>query len=137
MTQVQDEPTVSRALFNGVRCTCPNCGEGKLFRRFLKVAETCPACGEALHHHRADDMPAYIVMSIVGHIVIALVFWVEFRAGGWPTSLHLALWLPLTVILSLALLQPVKGFIVALQWSFRMHGFGASRPPRQAEVPSS
>lgn len=134
MTQVQDEPTVSQALFNGVRCTCPNCGEGKLFRRFLKVAETCPACGEALHHHRADDMPAYIVMSIVGHIVIALVFWVEFRIGGWPTSLHLALWLPLTVILSLALLQPVKGFIVALQWAFRMHGFGGSRPPRPVDA---
>ncbi|HRO50583.1 MAG TPA: DUF983 domain-containing protein, partial [Hyphomicrobium sp.] len=55
MSQLHHEPTVSQALFNGVRCTCPNCGEGKLFRRFLKVTETCSVCGEALHHHRADD----------------------------------------------------------------------------------
>lgn len=134
MPHVDDEPTVSQALLRGMRCTCPSCGEGKLFRRFLKVTDTCSVCGEALHHHRADDMPAYIVMSIVGHVVIALVFWIEFRQGGWPTSLHLAVWLPLTVLLSLALLQPVKGFIVALQWSFRMHGFGARRAPHRAEA---
>lgn len=133
---IQDGPTTGQALLRGAMCTCPKCGEGKLFRRFLKVADTCAACGEPLHHHRADDMPAYIVMSIVGHVVIALVFWVEFRTAGWPTWLHLSLWLPLTVFLSLALLSPVKGFIVAMQWSFRMHGFGASRPPRRAEAAS-
>src|SRR5688572_22002500 len=68
MTTASD-PAMSVALARGALCTCPACGEGKLFRKFLKVADTCPACGEALHHHRADDMPAYIVMSIVGHIV--------------------------------------------------------------------
>jgi uncharacterized protein (DUF983 family) len=33
------------------------------------------------------------------------------------------LWLPLTVVLTLALMQPVKAAIVALQWAFKMHGF--------------
>ena len=127
----QDEPTMAQALVHGTLCRCPSCGEGKLFRRYLKVADACSACGEQFHHHRADDMPAYVVMSIVGHIVIALVLWVEFRYGGWPTWLHLSVWLPLTVGLSLALLPPVKGFIVAVQWSLRMHGFGESRPPRR------
>lgn len=131
-----DEPTMAKALTRGTRCACPHCGDGKLFRRYLKVADACNSCGEALHHHRADDMPAYIVMSIVGHIVIALVLWVEFRAGGWPTWLHLSTWLPLTVGLSLALLPPVKGFIVAVQWALRMHGFGESRPPRRAVAPN-
>lgn len=128
----EDGPTMSQALLRGTMCKCPSCGKGPLFRQYLKVADTCTSCGEQLHHHRADDMPAYIVMSIVGHVVIALVFWVEFRTAGWPTWLHLSLWLPLTVILSLALLSPVKGFIVALQWALRMHGFGTSRPPRAA-----
>ena len=134
MTQQRttSDPTMATALWRGARCQCPACGEGALFRRYLKVADTCSACGEPLHHHRADDMPAYIVMSIVGHIVIAAVFWVEFRSGGWPTWLHLSLWLPLTVMLSLALLSPVKGFIVALQWALRMHGFGSRRPSRPA-----
>jgi hypothetical protein len=33
------------------------------------------------------------------------------------------IWLPLTGILTIGLLQPVKGAIVALQWALRMHGF--------------
>lgn len=127
MTGSTSEPTVAAAMMRAARCSCPACGNGQLFRKFLKVAETCPACGEELHHHRADDMPAYIVMSIVGHIVVGLVLWTEFRYG-WPTWLHLTLWLPLTVILTLALLQPIKGAIVGLQWALRMHGFGVSRP---------
>ena len=41
-----------------------------------------------------------------------------------PYALQLAVWLPLALVLSLALLQPVKGAIVGLQWALRMHGFG-------------
>jgi uncharacterized protein (DUF983 family) len=130
------EPTMAVALARGARCKCPACGEGALFRKYLKVVDACPACGEELHHHRADDMPAYIVMSIVGHIVVGLVLWTEFRYA-WPVWLHLSLWLPLTVVLTLALLQPVKGFIVALQWALRMHGFGTSREPRPVPLPVS
>ena len=57
------------ALLNGLRQRCPQCGEGKLFRSYLKVSEACPACGEALHHHRADDMPAYLTVLIVAHLI--------------------------------------------------------------------
>ena len=46
--------------------------EGKLFRSFLKVADTCSVCGEELHHQRADDAPPYFTMFIVGHIVVPL-----------------------------------------------------------------
>lgn len=123
------EPSMKQALFRGVRCTCPQCGEGRLFRKFLKVAGTCDACGEELHHHRADDMPAYIVMSIVGHIVVGFVLWTELRYAP-PVWVHWTLWLPLTLILTLGLLQPVKGVIVALQWKLRMHGFGTRRSTR-------
>jgi uncharacterized protein (DUF983 family) len=127
------EPSMQVALLRGTRCKCPECGEGRLFRKFLKVVENCPSCGEELHHHRADDMPAYIVMSIVGHVVVGLVLWTEFTYG-LPTWLHLTLWLPLTVILTLGLLQPVKGFIVALQWKLRMHGFGSRTATPAAAV---
>jgi uncharacterized protein (DUF983 family) len=128
------EPTMTTALFRGVQCKCPNCGEGRLFRKYLKVIDRCEVCHEELFHHRADDMPAYIVMSIVGHIVVGGVLWTEFRYM-WPMWLHLSIWLPLTVILTLGLLPPVKGFIVALQWALRMHGFATSRPPRPLPAP--
>jgi uncharacterized protein (DUF983 family) len=125
---------MSTALMRGATCRCPNCGEGALFRKFLKVNDNCGVCGEALHHHRADDMPAYIVMSIVGHIVIGLLLWVEtnFAPDIW---VHIALWFPLTLALSLGLLQPVKSTIVAMQWYLGMHGFGPQRA--LADAPQS
>src|SRR5262245_21491255 len=119
-------PKMSTAMLRGAACKCPKCGEGALFRKFLKVSDNCTACGEDLSHQRADDMPAYIVISIVGHIVIGLLLWVEtnFAPDMW---VHIALWFPLTIGLSLALLQPVKGAIVAVQWYLGMHGFGDQR----------
>ena len=111
-----------QALRRGLRRRCPHCGEGHIFRAFLKVADHCPACGEALHHHRADDAPAYFVILIVGHIVVPLVMSVE-MAFAPPYWLHAALWGPLIIGLSLSLLQPIKGALVGLQWALRMHGF--------------
>jgi len=120
------EPAMRTAVVRGIRCTCPACGKGPLFRKFVKVAETCTACGEELFHHRADDMPAYVVMSIVGHIVIGAMLWAEIRYAP-PLWLHSVVWFPLTIGLALGLLQPVKGAIVALQWKLGMHGFGTRR----------
>lgn len=110
------------SLLRGASLKCPACGVGALFRRYLKVAETCASCGESLHHHRADDAPAYFTIVIVGHVVVSLVLAVEmaFRPPMW---LHAAMWLPLTVILALAALAPIKGTLVALQWALLMHGF--------------
>ena len=54
----------------GLLGRCPHCGEGKLFPVFIKTVDACEVCGEELHHHRADDLPAYLVVVIVGHIVL-------------------------------------------------------------------
>jgi uncharacterized protein (DUF983 family) len=110
------------AMARGFRGRCPHCGQGRLFRAFLKVADHCDVCGEALHHHRADDAPAYFVILIVGHIVVPLALAVEV-AFEPPYLVHLALWVPLTVGLALGLLQPIKGAIVGWQWAHYMHGF--------------
>jgi uncharacterized protein (DUF983 family) len=111
------------AMRNGMRCRCPKCGEGRLFRSFSKTVEACAHCGEPIHHHRADDFPAYIVIVIVGHIMVGAVLAVE-STTNLPMWVHLAIWVPLTALLALALLQPVKGAIVGLQWALYMHGFG-------------
>src|SRR5262245_38764537 len=116
------------AMLRGWRGCCPNCGNGRMFRAFLKVADKCPACGEALYHQRADDAPAYFVILIVGHIVVPIALAVEtaFAPSYW---IHAALWIPLTLAMSLYLLQPIKGTLVGLQWALRMHGFN----PREAD----
>lgn len=115
------------AMMRGFRCRCPECGEGKLFDSFLKTKAACSECRLEFHHHRADDLPAYLVIVIVGHIIVPLVLAVE--TNYTPSYLfHALVWLPLTLGMSLALLQPVKGSIVGLQWAFRMHGFDEHAP---------
>lgn len=115
------------AMARGFMCRCPACGQGKLFGKFIKVADHCNSCGEVLSHHQADDAPPYFTMMIVGHIVIPAVVIVE-RVWHPDMLLQLALWVPATGLLTLALLQPVKGAIVGLQWALRMHGFGSVSP---------
>ena len=118
-------------LWNGLRGKCPACGKGHMFRAFLKVADHCDTCGEELHHQRADDFPAYLVIVIVGHLLVPLILHVEmaYQPAYW---IHAALWLPLTLALSLLLIQPVKGAVIALQWRVGMHGFEAAKKLRRA-----
>ena len=103
---------------------CPHCGEGRMFRAFLKVADRCEVCGEDLSHQRADDAPAYVTMLIVGHFIVAGILAVD---ELWPTApiFPLALaWSALAGLCSLWLLPRIKGALVGYQWALRMHGFG-------------
>ena len=123
------ERKLGLSLLHGLRGRCPACGEGRLFKRFMKVADSCAACGEALHYHRADDFPAYLVIILVGHLVVPLTLYVEL-AYAPPYWLHALIWGPLVLGLSIGLLQPLKGMIVALQWHMGMHGFAAAKQAR-------
>lgn len=123
--------SLATAMWRGFRGKCPNCGEGPMFGRFLKVADSCDQCGEELFHQRADDFPAYLVMVVVGHLVVPAILAVE-TAYAPAVWLQLAVWLPVTLIASLALLQPTKGAIVGLQWQIGMHGFEAGKLRREA-----
>ena len=129
MVDTLDRPQrdMRSALLRGLRCRCPNCGRGKLFRAYLKVADRCAVCAEDFSHHRADDAPAYFVILIVGHLVVPLVLVVE-EVFGPPYWVHALLWLPLIIGLALGLLQPVEGAIVAWQWAHFMHGFDRTAP---------
>jgi uncharacterized protein (DUF983 family) len=111
----------------GFRGRCPRCGEGKLFRAFLKVDNNCSVCGLDFTPHRADDLPAYLVIVIVGHIVVPTALMIETNYAP-PVALQLAIYLPFTFVASLLLLQPVKGAVVGMQWALRMHGFDEQNP---------
>jgi uncharacterized protein (DUF983 family) len=118
------------AMKRGLRGRCPRCGEGKLFRAFVKVDDHCSVCGQDFSGHRADDLPAYLVIVIVGHLVVPTILWIEIDYSP-PVPLQLLIYLPFTLIASLLLLQPVKGAVVGLQWAFRMHGFDENDPEYQ------
>lgn len=125
--------TLSTVLWRGFRGRCPHCGEGRLFDRFLKVNQSCAVCGEELFHHRADDFPAYLVILIVGHIVVPLQLWMETRYAP-SLVFQLSLLLPLIGIMTISLLQPVKGMVVAVQWRAGMHGFSDAKKAREAKI---
>ena len=118
-----ERPT-DTAMLRGLRRRCPRCGEGRIYGRYLKVEPHCASCGLELSGHRADDAPPYFTILIVGHIIVPMMLMLEqhFHPAEW---VHMALWLPLTLLLCLWLLPHIKGALIGLQWSRRMHGFGS------------
>ncbi len=103
---------------SGLRGRCPNCGEGRLFAGFLKVAGRCGVCGFDLAKADSGDGPAVFIILIVGFLVAfaALFTEVAYRPPIW---VHLVIWLPLTLVLCLAMLRPMKGLLLAAQFANR------------------
>lgn len=120
------------AMLSGAKNHCMNCGEGRIFDGFLATRHACEACGEEFHHHRADDAPPYFTITIVGHIVIPALLIVEvmWRPALW---IHMSIWVPLTLFLSLGLMRPIKGALIGLQWALYMHGFD---PDAEEDLPT-
>jgi uncharacterized protein (DUF983 family) len=104
----------------GLLCRCPRCGEGKLFKGYLKVAPACSVCGLDFKFADSGDGPAIFVIFLVAPLIIilALVVGAVFNP---PPYVHLILSIPATLIFSLALLPPFKGVLVALQYRHDAH----------------
>ena len=121
-----EAPKIDRQLWpaiaKGIRCKCPRCGEGSLYRKYLKIVDRCSHCALELGKARADDLPAYIAITIVGHILV--VGWFEFqtRGAGIPPWVYLVGMCVAAIALPLALLPSIKGAVVGLQYANRMHG---------------
>lgn len=99
----------------GLRSRCPRCGKGPLFAGFLTLAPACTVCGLDYGFADSGDGPAVFVIFVAGAVVVAcaLVTDVLFHP---PPFIHLAMWIPLTVVLCLALLRPFKALMIALQY---------------------
>jgi uncharacterized protein (DUF983 family) len=99
----------------GLAGRCPNCGEGPLYEGFLKVTPRCEACGFDLAKADSGDGPAVFVILIAGFLVAFAALITELAVHP-PVWVHLVLWLPLTLIVCLALLRPTKGLLLASQF---------------------
>ena len=118
------ERPLGLAVRRGLAGRCPHCGEGRLFRAYLKVNNACPVCGEDFTPQRADDAPAYVTILIVCHFVVAGVVAAEDLWPNSPVLVAALVWAALAAALSLAMLPRVKGALIGYQWAARMHGFG-------------
>lgn len=110
----------SNAIWTGIRRglsrRCPTCGQGDLFLGFLKVRAHCAVCAANNSAYPSDDMPPYLTIAIVGHVVIPLFMWVD-HSFTPPLWVEFAIWLPLTVLLTITLLPFVKGGVIGLCWA--------------------
>lgn len=94
---------------------CPRCGQGRLFEGLTKVRPRCTNCGLDYSFIDAGDGPAIFVILIADCVMLGLALWVEFNFHP-PVWLHVLLWGPLTVALSLWLLRTIKGLLIAMQF---------------------
>ncbi len=111
-------PSTSTAMLRGLLRKCPQCGIGPMFRTALKLADSCAHCGEKLGHIRADDIPAYFTILVVGHIVVPLLLVGE--AYDLSSAVELGISIPLAIALVALMLPTFKGAIAGLLWSLRM-----------------
>lgn len=112
-----------RALWRGAQGRCPQCDNRSLFAGYTRTAAECGACGLPISGHRADDAPPYLTVLIVGHVVIPVALAIK-QIFDPPLALQFAIWSPLILLASLALLPVTKGAMIGVQWANRMHGFG-------------
>ncbi|RZJ03783.1 MAG: DUF983 domain-containing protein [Brevundimonas sp.] len=98
----------------GLLCRCPHCGRGPLFSGFLKVVDRCAACGFDFGRLNTGDGAAIFIMQIAGGIVVfgALFVMIAYNPPIW---LLLLVTLPLVAALSIGLMRPGKGVMIALQ----------------------
>ncbi|SNB65106.1 Uncharacterized conserved protein, DUF983 family [Arboricoccus pini] len=101
---------------------CPACGCGNIFKHFIVVRERCEPCGQIMGGHDSGDGPVAFIVLIAGFAVLIPALIVEVKYS-WPIWLHMLVWLPLAAFLSIGLIRPFKGFLLALQYRYRRHEF--------------
>lgn len=63
----------------------------------------------------SGDGPAVFVILIAGFLVIGLMLWTEITYEP-PLLVHMLIFLPMTLVVCLGLLRPLKGLFVGLQF---------------------
>jgi uncharacterized protein (DUF983 family) len=111
------EPTGISPFAAGLTCRCPRCGKGKLFSGgfSLTVNQRCESCGLELGFVDPGDGPAVFAIMLLGFLILGAALVVEFRLHP-PLWVHVVVWTPVTLIVALGLLRPLKGLLIALQY---------------------
>lgn len=115
------EVTLKTAALRALAGRCPCCGEGKLFKSFLKQVDNCAACGESFGQIRADDAAPWLTIIVVGHVFLPFAFMVN--VDFLPTWAAMTLWSALFAAISLAVLPRAKGLMLAILWRTRAPGY--------------
>ena len=116
-----DAKHVFSAVFRGARARCPKCGQGRLFRAYLKPVDECTECHVSLKHVRADDGPAWLTILVVGHIVVGLALSLEVYSP-MPVAISVAMFTALALAMIAWFLPLAKGMFVGAIWAMDATG---------------
>lgn len=111
----EDQYPVLDPIQTGLKSRCPRCGEGQLFHGYLSVKPKCSACGLDNSFIDTGEGPAVLVMLVVGFVILGSALWLDSQLT-MPVWLHIFIWLPLSILLSLFLLRKMKAVMIALQY---------------------
>jgi uncharacterized protein (DUF983 family) len=114
LSDEQTSATLTQAVWRGLACRCPRCGEGALFRGFLTVAPGCERCGLDYGFTDAGDGPAVFIILLAGFVVVfvALVIEVKYDPPFWLAAL---ISVPMVLVATLAPLRSAKSLLISLQ----------------------
>jgi uncharacterized protein (DUF983 family) len=116
-----------RPVLAGLKCCCPRCGKGSLFKGYLTIRPSCEVCDLDFSFADPADGPAFFVMSAVSFLVVAI--WT-----GWVIADHPPVWLELIVVMPamvlgcLGGLRPAKAWLVASQYFHQARDIDFSKP---------
>jgi uncharacterized protein (DUF983 family) len=125
------QATLTETILRGLACKCPRCGNGKLYAGFLTLAAKCDACGLDYAFIDSGDGPAVFIIMIAGAIVVgsALIVEIKYQPPFW---VHAALWLPLTLAVTLWPLRAAKSLLIALQFHHKAAEGRLQSPPAES-----
>lgn len=122
---VDDYPQLS-SVSTGLKCACPRCGQGPLFQGLLTVRQVCPSCGLDYTRFNTDDGAAFFIIVLYSALVIPLALWLEFSLEP-PIWVHLLVWVPVIVGGSVALMRPLKAWLIAQQFRHQVDDSDSTR----------
>ena len=103
-------------IWRGMKLRCPRCGQGKLFRQYLKPVERCSSCDQKWGHIRADLAPAWAAMTLAAHLTVGIwhfFFW-RTEMPSWQLVTILCV---IATAICLFSLPAMKGLFMAIVWS--------------------
>lgn len=101
---------------SGLMLKCGRCGQGKLFRKYLKFRDSCEVCELDFSIADTADGPAFFVGSLM--MVLFAPFYFILPVVDAPLPILILLWAILLLAMSgfcLALLPRFKGVLFNLQ----------------------
>lgn len=108
-------PLAQSAFHGALLGRCPRCGAPGLFRRVASFNTACPKCSLDYTSFDVGDAAAPFLIFLVGTVVVVGAIWLELSRSP-PWWVHVVIWVPLTLGLTLGLLRIAKGMLLALEY---------------------